>query len=655
VISGDHQLRALLEPLGRVLLVRAPWVDPDAVSDLLHLPGVRDLDLSVDPVGADTHAEPDAVLLVVRDRAGLRAAAGAAQALPASTRLGCLLLEGDRPPLTAGHPSWPVLTSLTASAAPACFVLAEFATPLAAGRFLGDLARRVMPSHQMSAGWPVLGLQRDAPHLWAAGDPVSVVGSTPELADSAGDYPPDVLVLGGAAGATGPLRTGEHHVLGTLVADLRVGEDLTWAAYDALDADVRDRELAAGGPLVLGGFDGQVLNPIGFRRRPHEPVRDLSPVPSSPLCRVETEEGPVDLDSRRGVGEHDVTRLRAIDGVHLRWLGGSGPQGYCRIVVGLAMAGVPLTCDPVPTWARALIHPDVLDALSSPRTDGGDRLLREVRSIRLRRAAHAQHGVRAWKDGIAVRSGLAPAARPRVSVLLATRRPEQLDFALRQIGRQRDVDLEVVLAAHGHEPDPRVLAELASSTGLRVTCLTAPARQPFGQVLNDAAGRAQGDVLLKMDDDDWYGPDFVSDLLLARSYSGADVVGTPPEFIYVEPLDLTVHRRDFTERYHSVVAGGTIMVSRQTHQAVGGFRPTMQRAVDLGFLKAVSASGGSVYRTHGHSYLLRRSPSGHTWDPGLGYFVSRARTLQQWRGLRPSPLFEPDQTDTPRTAAAANA
>jgi hypothetical protein len=157
-----------------------------------------------------------------------------------------------------------------------------------------------------------------------------------------------------------------------------------------------------------------------------------------------------------------------------------------------------------------------------------------------------------------------------------------------------------------------------------------------------------------MDDDDWYGPEFVSDLLLARSYSGADVVGTPPEFIYVEPLDVTVRRRDVTERFRPVVAGGTLMVSREAHAAVGGFRPTMRRYVDAGLLDALTSAGGSVYRTHGHGYLLRRSGGGHTWDPGLGYFLSRARTDQQWRGFRPSPLLAPDPTDIPRTASAAH-
>ena len=96
-----------------------------------------------------------------------------------------------------------------------------------------------------------------------------------------------------------------------------------------------------------------------------------------------------------------------------------------------------------------------------------------------------------------------------------------------------------------------------------MTAVGRSADRSFGNVLDDGARRASGDVLLKMDDDDWYGPDFVTDLLLARGYSGADLVGCPPEFLFVEPLWVTVRRRDATERYTSVVAGGTMMVSRR--------------------------------------------------------------------------------------------
>jgi hypothetical protein len=111
-------------------------------------------------------------------------------------------------------------------------------------------------------------------------------------------------------------------------------------------------------------------------------------------------------------------------------------------------------------------------------------------------------------------------------------------------------------------------------------------------------------------------------------------------------LWLTVRRQDATEAFRPVVAGGTMLIDRGTFVAVGGFRET-RKFVDAGLLAAVREAGGSVYRSHGHGYVLRRGAQGHTWDPGLGYFVRRKLSWHQWRGFRPSPLLDADTVDLP--------
>ena len=196
---------------------------------------------------------------------------------------------------------------------------------------------------------------------------------------------------------------------------------------------------------------------------------------------------------------------------------------------------MPLVAERVPDWARSLLAPAVVDVLERP-VDLGDRLAREEHSVLLRRAALTTHATRALAPGLAAAHGLQEDPGPTVSVLLATRRPEMLPFALRQVARQRGVRLEVVLATHGFTPGRRRLEEFRSSCAVPLTIVEADATEPFGEVLNRAADRAGGDLLLKMDDDDWYGPDFAADLVLARGYSGADVVGCPPELTFLEPI-----------------------------------------------------------------------------------------------------------------------
>ncbi len=639
----------LLRSLQDVLVVRGPGVAPGDLPAGLTGPATTQRSLTgprLTPTPAGASPVHDAVVLVVPDRLGLRQVVGAARLLPSSVRVGCLLLHSSDPLLTAGRPSWPRVVSLTALGDP-CLTWVELAGPLPAGTVVADLARRTSPAHLQSAGWPVLAFERGSPRLWSPGDPGSLVGSRSEVTGTTQDYPPDLVVLDDASPPSSR-RPVDHPVVGRLVEDLRLARP----GWDDPAVDTLQAWGEGSGGLALGGLDERVLSPTGFLQQATQGPAELLPAAGSDrVLVVTTADGPVSIDGRRGVGETQVAALRAVERVHLTWRGTEGPVAYARVVAGLALAGVPLSADPAPGWAQALLHPEVLAAV----TDGGpqDALAREVASIRLRRAAYRHHSGAAWRRAVARERGLQQPRPPRVTVLVATRRPEMVGFALRQVARQRGSggggapgpDLELVLAAHGHRPDPGVLEAFTRGTGIPATLLEAPADQPFGAVLDEAAARAGGDVLLKMDDDDWYGPDFVADLLAARAYSGADVVGTAPEFVYVEPLDLTVRRR------HTTRALPPGRRRRHDDGRPGGVRgrgrlPRHLRSyVDAGLLQAVVAAGGSVYCAHGHGYLLRRTAGGHTWDPGLGYFVSRARRPAQWRGFRPSPLLEMDPVD----------
>ena len=140
-----------------------------------------------------------------------------------------------------------------------------------------------------------------------------------------------------------------------------------------------------------------------------------------------------------------------------------------------------------------------------------------------------------------------------------------------------------------------------------------------------------------MDDDDWYSPDFVADLLRARAYSGADLVGAPDDLYYLEDRDLTLRLGHPGEVYKGFVAGGTMLMDRAALLELGGF-PSLPRHVDKGLTARVRDAGGSVYRTHGLGYVMRRTASGHTWDADLDDLVSRA--VETWPGFRPGRLME---------------
>lgn len=356
-------------------------------------------------------------------------------------------------------------------------------------------------------------------------------------------------------------------------------------------------------------LDEGVFHPIGFRRDWDRPTVDL-PVDAQPTPSL-------------------VRDLRSAQGARL------APSHDPRLAVGLAMSGIPLLGRHAVPGAPE-VSPDDVSAIDDP-------LGREELSVRQRRAALTHHSVLAARSVLADRVGVRAAAHPTVSILLPTRRPDLLAHALAQVARQRrtlpGAEVELVLAAHGFTPDPEIVAAAAESSDVPLTIVTATTDTSFGDVLRLATDAASGDTVLKMDDDDWYGPDVVTDLLLARRYSGADVVGMPAELVYLEQVDTTVQRRGPSEVYGSVVAGGTMLLDRTLLRELGGWRPA-PRFVDAHVLDQVRRAGGSVYRTHGLGYVLRRQATGHTWDPGLDYFLRPESVVARWDGFRPSALLE---------------
>ena len=402
---------------------------------------------------------------------------------------------------------------------------------------------------------------------------------------------------------------------------------------DAILADESPPAGAAPAPVVVLARSRAMLsvpavdplrhNPVGWVRNVEDGAVALGPRPLLPS----------DAGVRREVRAGDRSALRHCH--HLEDVAAfhAGARERAAVLVRLAATGVPVhLADGGPELAE-LLGAELHALMAAPDIRGADIETRERLGIAMRRVALREHSLAARARQVCAAARLAdPPALPKVSVLLATRRPALLARALANVARQSYPNLELVLALHGDGfgdgPD-------LAATGCPATVLRVPADAPLGSVLNAATAAARGPLLAKMDDDDLYGAEHVWDLVLAREYSGAELVGKGAETVYLAGCDRTVRLGlgggESRRSWH--VSGGALLVSRHALERVGGWR-RVAGGEDIELFAAVHRGGLGVYRLHGAGYVVVRHGA-HASGFSDAYFLRQADAVLA--GFRPGP------------------
>ena len=251
------------------------------------------------------------------------------------------------------------------------------------------------------------------------------------------------------------------------------------------------------------------------------------------------------------------------------------------------------------TRDEVLVPAGTLDASVEALLADDDRRRRS--SVRLRRHVQTSLSTRRVVQRIVTTLGIDRAPDERLSVLLASRRPDRVRPVLDALAAQRHADLEVLLLPHGDAPlddgvaDHPVLDRIERVDGSR----------PLGAVLNVGLDLATGAYIAKIDDDDRYGPDHLSDQLLALHASGAQIVGRRVHAVYHEATDRTVlPPPGGEERFEDHLPGATMVLPADVLRAVRWRH--VPRAVDTELVRAIHLDGGAAYTSHRYGFVRVR-------------------------------------------------
>ncbi len=410
-----------------------------------------------------------------------------------------------------------------------------------------------------------------------------------------------------------------HHV------DLILADDPD-AVEQALDPDVPVVFLTEQARrLSVPALDPRSTNPIGW-------IRDAEPTVGV-LGALELLPPGVTADAVLSADDRDPL-LRTwyvvdVAGFH------PDPVSRASTLAALAAKGVVVRlADSDPGLERLLGH-DLYGLMSGDGLLHADPGERELMSIAARREALRSHSLASRAREIISAAALNAPTLPEVSVLAVATDPDLLPGLLEAVCSQTYPRLEMVLLLQGGVFGDEV-EETAAEAPCRTRVLRMEDSQTLGTALNRGVVASGGALLTRMDDRSLYASEHVWDLVLAREYSGAELVAKGAEFLYLAHIDRMVHLHvgggEEFPAARDALADGAMLISRHDLAAAGGWR---RLRTDAGSALAddVTSIGGSVYRTHGCGYVQVVDGSPEERRQEDAYILDQAGEV--WDGWRP--------------------
>lgn len=223
-----------------------------------------------------------------------------------------------------------------------------------------------------------------------------------------------------------------------------------------------------------------------------------------------------------------------------------------------------------------------------------------------------------------------------VAMILVTMRPQMLDHCLQRYRSDNYADKELVVVLHG-DYDLAAARKMARSDE-QIRFMKVGGERSLGACLNRAIDATDADYWAKVDDDDIYGPNYLTDLMLGRQFVDYSVAGKPPMFAYREKNDSLYFDPVWgakanlwhgpEEATAALVAGGTLVGKRQLLDDVR-FCERRRGGSDSDFIRRCYESGYGLAALDGFNFVRYRSASEgfHTWTMDESDLLKRAQRL----------------------------
>lgn len=227
--------------------------------------------------------------------------------------------------------------------------------------------------------------------------------------------------------------------------------------------------------------------------------------------------------------------------------------------------------------------------------------------------------------------------RPLVSVIIASCRAENVSRVIENLERQNYPRMEVIYAITPEfsEGDINRLSAVSErcSNVERAVILKCSREATLGRCLNAAVSASSGQYIAKVDDDNFYFENYLTDLMLPFEFGDYDIVGKRSYFCYLEGSDKIVwHYPSDTHCETDFVSGDAMIMRRRVFDRAAF--PNKRVGEDSHLLREVKKYGGKIYSADQFNFLKFRSADldNHTWKVDEQWYLERTKHFSD--GLR---------------------
>lgn len=200
------------------------------------------------------------------------------------------------------------------------------------------------------------------------------------------------------------------------------------------------------------------------------------------------------------------------------------------------------------------------------------------------------------------------------SVVTPTNRYDNIRRIIANYDRQRFFQKELIIILNG---DPVEITDLVPESSMRqdIHVYYEPSHTSLGSCLNIGYKKARFHYIAKFDDDDYYGPEYLTEAYGVFQDKKCDVVCKSYIFYYLQQYKqlIVIPRRIDGILQVGYGAGATICMSQETFEKVQ--YSDLKKGVDVDFFRKCGLRGVSVYSSSSRSFLCIRDEelANHTW------------------------------------------